>query len=175
MRTDRAALAALQCAVEHLERYETQATTEHERARRHAPMARLAVERLAALVYPVVFVSGHLDLSDHEFEVHYKPRLLEHVKAGARFVVGDARGADAKTQSYLRLLKHANVVVFHMFDKPRNDEGFPTKGGFGSDVERDLAMTLASDLDLAWVRPGRESSGTAKNLARRATLIASEP
>ncbi len=28
-------------------------------------------------------------------------------------------------------------------------------------------MTAASTEDLAWVRPGREKSGTAKNLARR--------
>jgi hypothetical protein len=30
------------------------------------------------------------------------------------------------------------------------------------------AMTPASTFDIAWVRPGRERSGTAKNLLRRA-------
>lgn len=28
-------------------------------------------------------------------------------------------------------------------------------------------MTAVSDYDIAWVRPGRENSGTAKNLLRR--------
>jgi hypothetical protein len=55
-----------------------------------------------------------------------------------------------------------------MLEKPRNNVGgFPTIGGFGSDDARDAAMTAASDADIAWVRPGRTSSGTAANLARR--------
>ena len=41
-------------------------------------------------------------------------------------------------------------------------------GGFGSDQERDSAMTGNTDEDIAWIRPGRERSGTAKNLMRRA-------
>lgn len=45
--------------------------------------------------------------------------------------------------------------------------GFKTVGGFESDRVRDEAMTAASDADIAWVRPGREKSGTAKNLKRR--------
>ena len=61
-----------------------------------------------------------------------------------------------------------NVVVFHMFDNPRNNAGgFSTAGGFKNDKERDAAMTNNSDADIAWVRPGREKSGTAKNLSRR--------
>jgi ribosomal protein S16 len=55
----------------------------------------------------------------------------------------------------------------HMLAAPRNNTGFPTVGGFATDEERDEAMTLASDVDLAWVRQGRENSGTARNIARR--------
>lgn len=33
---------------------------------------------------------------------------------------------------------------------------------------RDEALTAASTFDIAWVRPGRERSGTARNLQRRA-------
>lgn len=117
-----------------------------------------------------VFVSGHLDLSSEEFRQHYAPSLREHIDAGSRFVVGDARGADTMTQ---RLLAFAgcddNVTVFHMLAAPRNNIGFSAVGGFASDEERDEAMTLASDVDIAWVRPGRENSGTARNLARRST------
>jgi len=54
-----------------------------------------------------------------------------------------------------------------MFEKPRNNAGFMMRGGYTSDNSRDKAMTTESNADIAWVRPGREKSGTAKNLKRR--------
>lgn len=116
---------------------------------------------------PTCFVSGHLDLSEAEFDTHYAPRLAEALAAGASFVVGDARGADRLAQSWLS--HHgAHVTVYHMFGSPRNNVGpAATIGGFSSDDERDARMTADSDSDIAWVRPGRERSGTARNLARR--------
>lgn len=115
----------------------------------------------------VAFVSGHLDLSDEEFTAHYLPRIAEVAAQGGRFVVGDARGADLLFQRHALGLGLA-VTVFHMFERPRHNVGdFPLVGGFPSDAARDAAMTAASTLDIAWVRPGRERSGTAKNLARR--------
>lgn len=113
-----------------------------------------------------VFVSGHLDLSEEEFAEHYIPQLEKYIANGASFVVGDARGADSWTQKWL-LDRTYKVLVFHMLDSPRFNAGFETRGGFASDSERDRAMTAASDVDLAWVRSGREKSGTAKNLKRR--------
>ena len=66
------------------------------------------------------------------------------------------------------IAREARATVFHMFTSPRNNAGsFPTSGGFESDEARDEAMTGASTDDIGWVRPGRERSGTAKNLARR--------
>lgn len=116
----------------------------------------------------IVFVSGHLDVSDAEFAEHYAPALERALAAGAAFVVGDARGADRMAQRWLSEHRALVVVVFHMFESPRfNEGGFLLRGGFRSDDERDAAMTSASTEDLAWVRPGREKSGTAKNLARR--------
>lgn len=113
------------------------------------------------------FVSGHLDLSPGEFAEHYVPAIEAALGEGAGFVVGDARGADAMAQEYLAG-RAAQVVVFHMFTHPRHNLGdFPTRGGYGSDSERDRALTAASTRDIAWVRPGRERSGTARNLARR--------
>lgn len=114
------------------------------------------------------FVSGHLDLTEAEFEEHYVPALNQGVREGAGFIVGDARGADLMAQEYL-LHAGGNVKVFHMFTKPRNlaSPDIPTVGGFHSDQERDKAMTRASTADIAWIRPGREKSGTAKNLKRR--------
>lgn len=116
---------------------------------------------------PIYFISGHLDLTAAEFAEHYQPSLDAAIAEGATFIVGDARGADAFAQGYLAD-KTTHVTVYHMFTTPRHNLGaFPTIGGFPSDTERDQAMTRASTHDLAWVRPGRERSGTARNLERR--------
>ena len=116
---------------------------------------------------PVAFVSGHLDLLADEFHAHYLPQIAAAVARGCRFIVGDARGADLLFQQHAHAHALA-VTVFHMFEQPRNNVGaFPVVGGFTSDATRDAAMTAASTLDIAWVRPGRERSGTAKNLQRR--------
>lgn len=114
------------------------------------------------------FVSGHLDLTAEEFADHYVPQLRAAMAAGAAFVVGDAKGTDTMAQALLAGGDRTRVRVYHMFEAPRNNVGeFGTVGGFASDRARDEAMTGASTADLAWVRPGREKSGTAKNLARR--------
>ena len=116
------------------------------------------------------FVSGHLDLTMDAFREHYAPLIAATIAEDpdASFVVGDARGCDLMAQLYLRDAHALRVQVFHMLAKPRNNVGgFPTIGGFGSDGTRDAAMTEASDADIAWVRPGRQGSGTAANLARR--------
>lgn len=117
------------------------------------------------------FISGHLDVTPEEFTQHYVPALVDAIAGGHSFVVGDARGCDTQAQRALAILGdfvRNRVTVYHMLEKPRNLEGqFKTVGGFKTDGERDQAMTAASDKDIAWVRPGREKSGTAKNLARR--------
>lgn len=142
------------------------------------------------------FVSGHLDLTREEFAQHYEPVIRRAHAAGARFVVGDARGCDFMAQRLLHGLEAGQdrstgrVRVFHMLERPRhsfgsgygsNDPnlpketwegrrgGFPLVGGFTSDDDRDAAMTQASTHDIAWVRPGKDkrNSGTAKNLRRR--------
>ena len=114
----------------------------------------------------IVFVSGHLRITAEEFAQHYQPRLEFHIANGDVFVLGEAPGVDSLAQQFLKS-RGASVTVFHMFEKPRFNAGFPTKGGYQSDDERDAAMTAASDADVAWVRPGREKSGTARNLERR--------
>ena len=86
---------------------------------------------------------------------------------GAELWLLAAKGVDFMAQEWLSVYGHP-VTVFHMFDSPRWLLGqFPTVGGFTTDDERDAAMTAASDQDIAWVRPGREKSGTAKNIQRR--------
>lgn len=112
------------------------------------------------------FISGHLDLTKAEFEKYYRPKIDNALAKNQSFVVGDARGADTLAQHYL-LGKTEAVLVFHMFESPRNNAGFATRGGFQSDAERDEQMTRDSDRDIAWVRAGRENSGTQRNLDRR--------
>lgn len=126
------------------------------------------------------FISGHLDLTEAEFREHYAPVLDQLINENWSFVVGDAPGADLMAQAYLAArvpqvrsceplpIPAHNARVFHMLSAPRNNpHGFPTVGGIETDRARDEAMTAASVLDVAWVRPGREKSGTAKNLKRR--------
>lgn len=119
----------------------------------------------------VYFISGHLDLTDEEFAAHYEPALHAAAREpGVTFVVGDAGGADVKAQVWLRSygVEWDQVTVYHMFVAARNNAGpFLSEGGYTSDKTRDEAMTAASTHDIAWVRPGREKSGTAKNLKRR--------
>ncbi|MEM7716616.1 MAG: hypothetical protein AAF349_24150, partial [Cyanobacteria bacterium P01_A01_bin.68] len=95
-----------------------------------------------------------------------RPQIDIALSKNQGFVVGDARGADTLAQQYL-LDKTKAVVVYHMFESPRSNAGFPTCGGFQSDKERDEQMTQDSHQDIAWVRVGREKSGTQKNLNRR--------
>ncbi|VTS03310.1 Uncharacterized protein OS=Calothrix sp. 336/3 GN=IJ00_16210 PE=4 SV=1 [Gemmata massiliana] len=119
------------------------------------------------------FVSGHLNLTATEFDVHYRPAIDAALARGDAFVVGDARGTDTLVQNYL-FGKTTAVVVYHMFASPRNNAGFKTAGGFETDDARDAQMTADSDGDIAWARPGREKSGTQKNIDRRNTLHTTE-
>lgn len=121
---------------------------------------------------PTAMISGHLDLTPEEFQEHYAERIFEAMKAGHDLIVGDARGADTLAQEFMTLnygFSESRVSVFHMFDKPRNlvCNQFDTVEGFKSDEQRDFEMTMQSTYDIAWVRPGREKSGTAKNIERR--------
>ena len=116
---------------------------------------------------PVFFVSGHRDLTEAEFARHYQPALAAAVDAGGRFVVGDAPGADRFAQAYLQQRGVQAVAVYHAGRQPRVNLGFAIRGGYTSQTAKDRAMTQASSVDIAWVRPDKNSSGTARNLARR--------
>ena len=119
-----------------------------------------------------VFVSGHMHVTDAEFEKYYQPQIdaLLAAEGGTHFLVGDAPGFDTKVQAVLAD-SGAKVTVYHMKAAARNNVGdFETVGGFETAEARDEAMTQASDEDLAWVRPGRESSGVGANVQRRKKL-----
>ena len=113
------------------------------------------------------FISGHRNITPQEFNEHYIPAIEKAIEEGGKFVIGDYYGVDMLAQQYLLEKEIKDVVVYHMFVEPRNNAGFPTKGGFPDDESRDAAMTKISDEDIAWVRPGNDKSGTTINLRRR--------
>lgn len=116
----------------------------------------------------VGFISGHRDATEDEFLEHYVPLIDCAIEDGCTFVVGDCEGVDDMAQRYLVASGIDNAMVFHMCESPRYyAEGLQKAGGFKSDVDRDFAMTLISDFDIAWIRKGKERSGTAQNLWRR--------
>lgn len=117
----------------------------------------------------IAFVSGHRDLTPAEFYQHYQPQLDKAIAARHQFVVGDAPGADAMAQMYLvGRVSPERVTVYHARRKPRHwYGGFAVCDGYANQSAKDAAMTAVSDYDIAWVRPGKEASGTARNLARR--------
>lgn len=129
----------------------------------------------------IYFVSGHRDLSYEDFEKYYIPKIKEVIEMDPRaeFVVGDCEGVDKFAMDYIYKNCFAPLAVYHIFDTPRNVpegvnfygdssvEGVYFNGGYESDIERDTAMTKASDFDIAFVNDNRWDSGTAQNIKRR--------
>jgi hypothetical protein len=114
------------------------------------------------------FISGHRVISQEEFDTHYVPKIDLGIEMGVMFLIGDYEGVDAMAQQYLFDKGYESVTIFHMFASPRVNAGFiHLRGGFKNDEERDNAMTNHSNHDIAWVRPGKEGSGTAQNVMRR--------
>lgn len=119
----------------------------------------------------VYFISGHRDLTKEEFNKYYVPEIKKAIETEKpRFVVGDYQGCDIMAQTWLSKNYDPKLVtVYHMFSSPRNlaSRDFNLSGGYKTDIERDSAMTDISDQDIAFIRPGRWTSGTAQNILRR--------
>jgi hypothetical protein len=135
------------------------------------------------------FISGHIDLSQEQFDKFYKDRILKAIASNGTFVMGSAPGADYMAQQFLyESFKHDpteldRMIVYHRGDNPETqliDSRIKTIGGFKSHNAKDTAMTKASDMDIAYVRSYDESkilygekfnphriSGTQQNLNRR--------
>ena len=130
----------------------------------------------------IYFVSGHRDLSYEDFKEHYIPIIERTIREDkeAEFVVGDCDGVDKFAMDYIFKEHTVPLTIYHMFDTPRNKpfglgsspdcEGVYFNGGYKSDIERDSAMTMASDFDIAFVKSSRWDSGTAQNIKRRHSI-----
>ena len=120
------------------------------------------------------FISGHGDLTFEEFIENYKPLIDAALIENHLFVLCDFRGCDVLAMEYLKN-KTSNVIILHCFDKPRyypeaynlHSSDWTLTGGFRCDIARDMTATSLTDYDIAWVRKGRDKSGTAKNIKRR--------
>ena len=122
------------------------------------------------------FVSGHRNITDKEFKDNYVPALINAASEDhSLFVIGDYYGVDIMTQNFLLDTLGINpdrITVYYMFESPRNinQKVKKTIGGFKSDTERDAAMTIASNKDIAFVRDPKKWSGTGENILRRHML-----
>ena len=116
------------------------------------------------------FISGQIKITKEEFDSLYAPKIEKIINSDTAciFVIGDCIGVDFMAQKYIAQRGFASrVVVYHMFEKPRNLADGITNlvGGFQSDEERDAAMTADSDFDIAFYK--RKKSGTEQNIIRR--------
>nr|DAN43748.1 MAG TPA: YspA [Caudoviricetes sp.] len=123
------------------------------------------------------FISGHRDITEEEFKKYYIPAIYSAYYEDldfAGFVVGDYEGVDKMAMDYITKNLPCELIIFHMFENPRNTPEDESRviyvGNYTTDEERDAAMTMASDIDIAFVREGRWDSGTAQNIKRRHTL-----
>lgn len=135
----------------------------------HGNVVSNAVNWLKATRPKTAFISGHRDLTPAEFAQHYEPLIDKAIEKRHLFVVGDASGADSMAQKYLaQHISEDGITVYHAGMKARNLYGmFNIQGRYHSQTEKDKAMTAVSGYDIAWVRPGKEMSGTARNISRR--------
>ena len=101
------------------------------------------------------------------------PEAIERIDTimtlGAEILVGDAPGIDSEVQKYLKSRDYDQVTVYHAYENPRNNEGFPTQGNYPSYTDRDKAMGELADRGLA-IWDGL-SKGTAANIDRVPTRI----
>ena len=125
----------------------------------------------------IYFISGHRDLTQEEFDQHYLPvinKVLEDDDT-PEFVLGDWEGCDTMALEYLVILHRIPWITIYCVDNPR----VQPHGSNPTDFEEvylhrcrtydecDSEMTKCSNFDIAWIRPGRKDSHTAKNIKRR--------
>ena len=105
-----------------------------------------------------------------ECEYWYVPIIknaVEHDKH-ARFVLGECEGVDSMALEYLDELAFNPDRVTVYYNAKETKYLFTCNSkGFDSYEEADQNMTKDSDIDIAFIRPGKEDSYTAKNILRR--------
>lgn len=123
------------------------------------------------------FVSGHRNLTQEEFDNFYAPKIdnIVNVDNCASFVVGDWEGLDSMFINYMSKFEdwEYGFITIYCVGEPRIEyqKSYNICIHYCSNYDEcDASMTKDSDFDIAWVRPGREDSHTAKNIKRRYNL-----
>lgn len=116
------------------------------------------------------FVSGHRDLTQEEFNEHYIPLIDRVLKEDiwADFIVGDWEGCDTMFIEYMSSKSLNTSILICCVEHPRIKSALSIAYCVHDNYDYcDAAMTEYSDFDIAWIRPGKEDSHTAKNIKRR--------
>ncbi len=154
----------------------------------------------------VCFISGHTDISNGKFQSYYQAKIDHAIASNHEFVIGCSKGTDRLAFEYLVTRGAANRITIYMceYEVDQFIKYFQSRGAsllimesYLSDLgdnttiktcqkfktlnQRDEAMTLNSDYDIAYVRTKDEAkefygpkyksriTGTEKNLIRRVT------
>lgn len=127
----------------------------------------------------IYFISGHRDLTPTEFELYYAPaiRNATNYDRNSRFVIGDCVGADEMAILFLLELgiPSSKITIYTTAEevgrcrlfKEIQEYDLRCYTEFKTEDLKDTAMTRDSDTDIAFIRPGKEDSYTAKNILRR--------
>lgn len=131
----------------------------------------------------IYFISGHEDLTLSEFNIYYFKKLKNIINNDmhARFVIGDNKGVDKMSVNLLLELGVRPYKITIYTTSPTSedcrlyDEDLTSDCkfyvGFESEEDADTTMTKDSDLDVAFIREGKENSSTAMNIMRRYLMI----
>lgn len=116
----------------------------------------------------VYFVSGHRDITENEFKAYYEGKLEKAYKQdrNAVFVLGNSPGLDTLAIEYFEKNNIFYKVYQYEDELPSMKCGMLVKK-FDDADERDAFLTRISDIDIAYIRKGKEDSCTAKNILRR--------
>ena len=125
----------------------------------------------------IYFISGHRDLTQEEFDKYYAPKINRVMEEDPRadFVIGDWEGCDKMALEFILSQKSYGYISIYCVDqcrvKPFGDNITNFERTFISFCTNyddcDACMTLDSDFDITWIRPGKENSHTAMNIKRR--------
>lgn len=149
-------------------------------------IAKTIFNKLYEFITPiVVFISGHRNITQEEFQEHYHKQLNNYILNNVSFVLGDSLGCDQMALDYLIDKKYEpnKITVYIADDSLRNWDLSKNKYSdyniifkrkapedpynFRNYNDRDNHLTNISNKDLLWVRP----SGTLNNLNRRKIFI----
>lgn len=135
-----------------------------------------------------VFISGHRNLTENEFNKYYINKISEYIKwctvdelftqpKVVTFYVGDCNGCDSMAIRHLLpcLNKRVKLVICSLKDTfdgqidytHIHNENVTLLKEFNTHEERDMYMTNNTMFDILWIRPNEWTSGTAQNFVRR--------